>query len=118
MPPKKGRSLGKREIFVLLAIVIAVGIYFHEWATRRIGGIYFYNVEYIKAALGDHYLEEACASVLLVNNPWKTLVARDWFKLQRCRGNRDGFDRQGELMQVVSGQEIEQLFGILIVVVP
>jgi hypothetical protein len=89
MPPKEGRSLGKREIGVVVAIVIAVGIYFHDWALRWTGGIYYYNVEYIKAALGDGYLEEKCASVLLVTNPWKNLVAQDWFKLQRCAGNRD-----------------------------
>ena len=104
MPPRNGSSLGKREIFIILSTAISVGIYLQEWATRRIGGFYYYNVEFIKAALGDDYLEEACLSVLLVNDPWNTLVTQDWFKMQRCKGNREGWARQGELMQVVSLQ--------------
>lgn len=104
MPAESGSPPSKREIFVILSIAIAAVIYLQEWATRWIGGLYYYNAEYIKAALGDDFLEEACASVLLVRDPWNTLVTRDWFKMQRCKGNRDGFNRQGELVQVVSLQ--------------
>ncbi|TVY51554.1 hypothetical protein LCER1_G006668 [Lachnellula cervina] len=100
MPAESGSPPSKREIFVILSIAIAAVIYLQEWATRWIGGLYYYNAEYIKAALGDDFLEEACASVLLVRDPWNTLVTRDWFKMQRCKGNRDGFNRQGELVQV------------------
>lgn len=99
---KGSRILGKREITVLAAAAIAVVIFSYSWFTRWIGGKYFYSVEYIRAALGDDYLEEACASALLVKNPWTALETQDWFKLQRCAGNRDGFDRQGELTSVVS----------------
>jgi len=38
----------------------------------------------------------------MVRNPKQTLVDRDWYKLQRCLGNRDGFDRQGEIFLGVS----------------
>lgn len=91
----------KREQLVGTAILIFATLLILNWFSRTIGGTYYYIAEYLQAAFGDDALEDACASVLLVKDPKTVLVDRDWYKLQRCLGNRDGFDRQGEVWLAV-----------------
>jgi hypothetical protein len=39
----------------------------------------------------------ACSRIKIEEYPWITLLDEDWFKLQRCLGNEDGFIRGGNL---------------------
>jgi hypothetical protein len=98
------RKFTTTEKLIVAAIAAVVFIFSYSWFRRTLAGDYFYITEYIRAAFGDDALEDACASVMTVKNPQQTLLDRDWFKLQRCLGNRDGFDRQGEIFMGVSSR--------------
>jgi hypothetical protein len=84
-------------IKVLVALII-----FYLLLGQWLIGTYYYQAHYIRAALGDDALETACGGVKSVKNPWTNLHTKEWYKLQACLGNEDGFERQGELLGIVS----------------
>ncbi|EHK97210.1 hypothetical protein M7I_7052 [Glarea lozoyensis 74030] len=87
----------KRFWFNLLLFAFLFYTYLGQWLI----GTYYYQAHYIGAALGDAALETACAGVKKVKNPWRNLSRRDWYRLQSCLGNEDGWERQGDLMGLV-----------------
>ncbi|KAG9239127.1 hypothetical protein BJ875DRAFT_449000 [Amylocarpus encephaloides] len=92
------KSLSRRRFWTIVAVLFFVTrIFFWRW----ILGNYTYNVEYIKAVLGDDGVPGACAGVKTVENPWRLLHSEDWIQLQGCLGNEHGFERQGQLHMVV-----------------
>ena len=66
---------------------------------RRIFGLINYYSEFVRAVLGQEGIESvgACSRIKVEDYPWLTLINDDWFKLQRCLGNEDGFIREGDL---------------------
>ena len=88
----------KKFWFNLLLLTYLLHYFFGQWLV----GIYYYQVHYIGAALGDPALQLACASVKAVKNPWQDLEVQDWYRLQKCLGNEHGYERQGDLFATVS----------------
>ncbi|RDL36957.1 uncharacterized protein BP5553_04390 [Venustampulla echinocandica] len=95
-------SWRKQKLFAVLVLAAGIAIGTTQMPTiwRWVAGTYFYNVEYVLTASGNDLIEGLCTGVKFASDPWNTLVDSDWFKLQRCLGNEDGFRRQGELMLV------------------
>ncbi|TVY81941.1 hypothetical protein LSUE1_G003632 [Lachnellula suecica] len=77
------RPLTKVEWTIAACVGVLAFIFLHESVVRWVGGIYYYNVEYIRAAFGADALDEVCASVMLVKEPWRKLLDADWWRLQR-----------------------------------
>ncbi|KAF4631143.1 hypothetical protein G7Y89_g6995 [Cudoniella acicularis] len=94
------RKLTTPQILLRIALAGIAFVSFKTWVWRQVAGLYLYFVEFIRAALGNDGLDTVCTGVKSVRDPWNNLNDNDWFRFQRCLGNEDGYERQGELLLV------------------
>jgi hypothetical protein len=91
-------ELSLKVLLVTICVGLALLFVLYDSTKRITLGNFYYYVEYIRSALGDNAFEGACGRVMQVKNPSRhTLSQEDWYQYQRCRGNKAGFEQQGEL---------------------
>jgi hypothetical protein len=91
-------ELSLKALLVTICVGLALLFVLYDSTKRITFGNFYYYVEYIRSALGDDAFEGACGRVMQVENPTRhTLSQEDWYQYQRCRGNKAGFEQQGEL---------------------
>jgi hypothetical protein len=91
-------ELSLKALLVIIYVGLAVLFVLYDSTKRITLGNFYYYVEYTRSALGDDVFEGACGRVMQVENPSRhTLNQEDWYQYQRCRGNKAGFEQQGEI---------------------
>jgi hypothetical protein len=91
-------ELSLKALLVIFFVGLALLFVLYDSTKRITLGNFYYYVEYVRSALGDDAFEGACGRVMQVENPSQhTLSQDDWYQYQKCRGNKAGFEQQGEL---------------------
>jgi len=87
-----------KELVFVTAIIVTLLLVCSNYLYRLSMGIFYYCLEYFRAAFGNDYVPDSCFLLRKESRPFWNLSNREYFRLRRCYGSEQGFERQGELI--------------------